>query len=206
MNQSSFCENCGAPLAVDARFCETCGCDVSAPSTQAASPAPAPSNAQANSHPPVRLIACCLVVVAVIACVALIGVGGFIAFQTVLAPATPTRLVILPPVAWPPAQLPPAVTQVPPAIAPPVAWPPAQLPPGPTQVPLTAAPMKPSPIPVTIPSNCWFTLDDLKSLQGVPTDFSQPGGVLEGWNFEGDRIDIYSNFTTLSRQDGEIWL
>lgn len=79
MSATRFCEQCGAPLAADARFCDKCGRAVAVPSVPIAAPA--------RSNQSTWLIAGCLAAIALIACVALIAVGGFFYLQN----ATPAR-------------------------------------------------------------------------------------------------------------------
>ncbi len=93
MNETHSCEHCGAALTADARFCETCGRAVSAPSAPAVTGVTAPSSAMPRPSQPRRLIAGCVAVVAVIACVGVAAMGGFFFFQsTAKVPTIPAPI------------------------------------------------------------------------------------------------------------------
>ncbi len=59
---------------------------------------------------------------------------------------------------------------------------------------------------MTVPSACWFTADDFKSLAGMPTDLEQSEGSGDWWDFEGSNITWYGSYTTFSRQSGYIYV
>jgi hypothetical protein len=70
----------------------------------------------------------------------------------------------------------------------------------PTEVP------KPSQIPVTVPSACWFTADDFKSLTSMPTDFEQSEGSGDWWDLESGNITWYGSSTTFSHKGGYVYV
>ena len=179
MSETRSCEHCGAVLAADARFCETCGRSVSAPSAPAVSGVAAPS-ATPRTNKPAWLAAGCIIAVVVIACIAVIAVGGFFYLQsTTKAPATPTLIAVLSPstptralntVVVPPPTLPA------PAITPTTA---------PSPTPTTAPSPTPSPTPKcpptpALPAGVLFS-DDFGSRQVSECN---------GWNITaGENVD-----------------
>lgn len=218
MNQSTYCEQCGAKLEPDTRFCESCGkavlpiirvasatpdttvpvMDAPNPKTPITTSVPIlPRAAKRNLFVGFAIVGGIVVVV----CLA-IAVFGFWFSQN-------------PSVAWgllptnsPPIEIVPTVN-APTNVARSATPLPTQPSSGPTRVsstniPLPTALSKPSPIPVTVPSVCGLTADDFKSLAGMPTDFEQMDGSGDWWDYESGKITMYGSSTKFYRQSGLI--
>ena len=80
--------------------------------------------------------------------------------------------------------------------------------PAPAPVAAATPPRTPAPTPASslIPSICWFSPDDLKSLPGAPADFKELQGAAESWEAEGGQVVQYGGFANLRRSNGSLLL
>lgn len=127
-----FCKHCSAQISADAQFCKACGKPV-----ESSAVFPAAPSVPTRSSQPTWLIVGCIAAIVLIACVAVIGVGGFFFFQNAQARATPTLISVFVPSAPTPTIAPsaPSTIVMPPTLPALTVAPTAALTPAPSPTP-----------------------------------------------------------------------